>query len=69
MSKHTIRFGSFQARARDKGDQWLIVCVKPRALHAVANATMEARWCFGFSAYGGNPSHLLSVVVDSFQQG
>ena len=37
----------------------MIVCLKPRALHAVTNATMEAHSCFCLSAYGGNPSHPL----------
>ncbi len=43
-----------------------IVCSKPRALHAVTNATMEARSCFYFSAYGGKSKPpAMRVVVDS----
>ncbi len=38
---------------------FLIVCFKPRALHAVTNATMEARSCFCFSAIGRKTSHPL----------
>ena len=37
----------------------LIVCLKPRALDAVTNATFEARSCFCLSAYGGKTSHPL----------
>ena len=36
----------------------LIVCFKPRALHVVTNATMEARSCFELQQRAHSPSRL-----------
>jgi hypothetical protein len=37
----------------------VMVCLKPRALRVVTNATMQAPSCFCLSVYGGKTSHPL----------